>query len=669
MKKIYFSILFAALMLFVAMPAAAEVNVMSDLFGKWKFTATIETTEAGAEHANKFKNDCEVTIGTAESEYFMADITGFAGADYPMSVANFSASNCTFDITGPNNANYGIWDGYIAVADENGTWPFEISERNPETGKWDIEVAQFGMTFSFDPDTKEISVADFTIVSLDWGTKTTTILAHVKNVKMTPTELDVKDTSGYPDLTGLWTWEGGLRNADNLPNNFTVEFVQAGEGKDAWKATFKFNEYDPFTLDAIFDGSMVTIPHDSIFFDRENRIRIGTRSNSKEYASAFTFSYNSKTSMSLYDYIYVRRDSIHPETGELVGAFVHQVFDGYITRENPDAYDWSGTYKVAVPDYEDLDEADGVEFPTEFDMVVEKQPGNLFVVTEFLGYKDLYFSFTPADDDKSAEINLGGYSGASLEYIGEVDGDYAYRVVTDANAEPTSLTLTKNEDGTFSFADFSASYKLYYAATYEPIAAFFGATATKDVFDWAGEYTLTATVTTEEGVDAASFPATFDVVVKLYEDGKYRIEKFMDVDVYSKNQGYQTVDIAADGKSATLALDAYYGYYFVGGNYPNYVIMCDKEGNSSSVSVVLAGKTLTMDDFTVYAFNYDTYAASKLATYSNVTLTKKEVPAGIENIAIENKAVEGIFDLFGRKLDAINAPGLYIVNGNKVLVK
>ncbi len=661
MKKNYFSTLFVALMLFVAMPAKAQVSVMSDLFGKWEFTATITTTEAGASHADKFKSECEVTIGKSESEYFMADIAGFAGADYSMSVAEFSANDCRFNILAPNQANYGIWDGYIAVANTEGEWPFS---------RWDVEGSkQYGMSFTFDPETKVITVPDFTIVSLDWSSYTATILANVTNATITPVELDVKDTSSYPDLTGLWTWEGGLRNADNQPNSFTVEFAQAGEGKDAWKATFAFGEYEPFTLDATFDGSLVTIPHDTIFFDREKGIRLGIRSSSKQYSGAFTFSYNSKTSMSLYDYVYVRRDTISTETGELAGAFVHQVFDGYITRENPDAYDWSGTYKVSVPDYEDLDEADGVEFPTEFDMVVEKQPGNLFVVTEFLGYKDLYFSFTPADDDKSAEINLGGYSGASLEYIGEVDGDYAYRVVTDANAEPTSLTLTKNEDGTFSFADFSASYKLYYAATYEPIAAFFGATATKDVFDWAGEYTLTATVTTEEGVDAASFPATFDVVVKLYEDGKYRIEKFMDVDVYSKNQGYQTVDIAADGKSATLALDAYYGCYFIGGGYPDYVIMCDKEGNSSSVSVVLAGKTLIMDDFTAYAFNYDTYAASKLATYSNVTLTKKEVPAGIENIAIENKVVEGIFDLFGRKLDAITAPGLYIVNGNKVLVK
>ena len=284
----------------------------------------------------------------------------------------------------------------------------------------------------------------------------------------------------------------------------------------------------------------------------------------------------------------------------------------------------------------------------------------------------MYFSFTPADDDKSAEIELGGYSGAILQSFGQVgegdNVDYAYHVVTDANAEPTTLTLTKNEDGTFSFADFSVSYKLYYAGTYEPIAAFYGAKATKEVFDWAGEYTLTATVETEAGVDAEAYPATFDVVVKLYEDGKYRIEKFMNVDFYSLNQGATELTIV--GNNATLPLDAAWGCCFVGGEYPDYVILCDKEGNSTSVSIALAASNaLTMDDFTVYAFNWSTYAATKLATYSNVTLTKKAVEDGIENIAVNNKVVEGIFDLMGRKHNTITAPGIYIVNGKKVVVK
>ena len=155
-------------------------------------------------------------------------------------------------------------------------------------------------------------------------------------------------------------------------------------------------------------------------------------------------------------------------------------------------------------------------------------------------------------------------------------------------------------------------------------------TATEEIFDWAGEYTLTATVETEAGVDTEAYPATFDVAVKLYEDGKYRIEKFMNADVYTLNQGNQSVDIATDGKSATLALDAAWGMYILGGGYPDdYIIMCDKEGKSTSVSIELgANNVLTMDDFTVYAFNWDTYTYSKLATYSNVTLTKEVINSG-----------------------------------------
>ena len=237
-----------------------------------------------------------------------------------------------------------------------------------------------------------------------------------------------------------------------------------------------------------------------------------------------------------------------------------------------------------------------------------------------------------------------------------------------AENDNISTLYVLNEDGTFSFADFSVSLKSYNTGECEPLAAFFGAKATKEVFDWAGEYTLTANVATEAGVAAESFPATFDVVVKLYDDGKYRVEKFMNVDVYTLNQGNQSVDIAADGKSATLALDAAWGMYILGGGYPDYLIMCDKDGKSTSVSLVLgAGNVLTMDDFTVYAFNWDTYADSKLATYSNVVLTKKT--ANIENIAVEENVVKGIFDLTGRKLDAITAPGLYIVNGKKMIVK
>ena len=44
-------------------------------------------------------------------------------------------------------------------------------------------------------------------------------------------------------------------------------------------------------------------------------------------------------------------------------------------------------------------------------------------------------------------------------------------------------------------------------------------------------------------------------------------------------------------------------------------------------------------------------------------------PIGIESVESENVNVKGIFDLQGRKIEQITAPGLYIVNGKKVLVK
>ena len=43
--------------------------------------------------------------------------------------------------------------------------------------------------------------------------------------------------------------------------------------------------------------------------------------------------------------------------------------------------------------------------------------------------------------------------------------------------------------------------------------------------------------------------------------------------------------------------------------------------------------------------------------------------AGVENIEVVAPAVQGIFDLFGRRVDAPTVPGLYIIDGKKVLIK
>ena len=60
----------------------------------------------------------------------------------------------------------------------------------------------------------------------------------------------------------------------------------------------------------------------------------------------------------------------------------------------------------------------------------------------------------------------------------------------------------------------------------------------------------------------------------------------------------------------------------------------------------------------------------ELVKMSDVQSPYDPFGTGIENVEVETAPVmKGIYDLFGRRLDAITAPGIYIVNGKKVLVK
>ena len=62
---------------------------------------------------------------------------------------------------------------------------------------------------------------------------------------------------------------------------------------------------------------------------------------------------------------------------------------------------------------------------------------------------------------------------------------------------------------------------------------------------------------------------------------------------------------------------------FVYGTFPDYVIIKDAEGGSNALKLTLgAGNVVAMDNFSLYALNYETYASSAMAVYSNVTLVK-----------------------------------------------
>jgi hypothetical protein len=114
-----------------------------------------------------------------------------------------------------------------------------------------------------------------------------------------------------------------------------------------------------------------------------------------------------------------------------------------------------------------------------------------------------------------------------------------------------------------------------------------------------------------------------------------------------------------------------YGNGLVNFGDATYLGMFDSNGNANTLSLEEENGVVKFDDFKVMFYAYGSAPEFTAATYKNVIAVKKgsEGGAGVENVVVENNTVEGIFDILCRKLDAITTPGLYIVNGKKVVIK
>ena len=92
MKKIYFSTLFAALMLFVATPATAQITSVTGFYGKWQFTADVDVKNQN--YADLVSNSFEVVITKGDNGY-PAKMTNFAGSEEILNINSFDADTQT----------------------------------------------------------------------------------------------------------------------------------------------------------------------------------------------------------------------------------------------------------------------------------------------------------------------------------------------------------------------------------------------------------------------------------------------------------------------------------------------------------------------------------------------------------------------------------------------
>lgn len=109
-----------------------------------------------------------------------------------------------------------------------------------------------------------------------------------------------------------------------------------------------------------------------------------------------------------------------------------------------------------------------------------------------------------------------------------------------------------------------------------------------------------------------------------------------------------------------------------GTEYAFMVSLEDKDGNELPYNMVRAYTTnpiTTAGTYTMYIFDvYPIGSWEGVNEAYEFTFNGSSITSGIEDVESENN-IKTIYDLTGRKIENITKPGIYIVNGKKVLVK
>ena len=459
MKKNYFSTLFAALMLFVAMPATAQVSSMSDLVGTYQFSAEMEITAAGESFSDKFTNECEVTISKDDYGYFAGYITGIAGLSGDMAINSIDVDANTITILSPNT--YMGAEG-LYLSDITGS-------KNIFTG----DETQYGdLVYTFDPATKAFTLPDFSLVTKDAQQKAADIVAKFTNVTLTFVE---GDNSVVADLSGDWHFVAGdgeydTMNGSTLPTKWDMTLTATDEFNKTYDVNFVLGNFAPLTLTATFDGKKLVVAFDNAYLDVENKISL-VDYNLAPPPSEFEFELSSENELSLtYGMCIV---------GEVPSFSILQYYGaGVATRsvaEEEETFDWVGTYTVTAGEI--VVENDAYTYPKTFEMeIVYDDYYGEYVITKFFG-QDVTFNqngwgMSAYPTDAPDQINLDLSLANGLVHL----GGGTYLGMFDLKDDAGKIAF-KEENGVVTIDDFKVMYYAYgsapefTAATYKNVTA------------------------------------------------------------------------------------------------------------------------------------------------------------------------------------------------------
>ena len=619
------SVLFSLLAVFaMSTPANAQVKGVSDLFGKYKFIADIEYTDAGKNYKDKFKTNCDVII-EKEGGYYEGQIVGLAGINAEAQKINgWEADSSRLSILNPNGQG-NIWGG-LTMSDVTGKYPY-----GPDG---------YSLMYTYNAADGSISIPDFTLGTCDHAKQSFTIMVKFTNVKLTLVELEKVDVV---DLTGDWHFKAGKGKWDTmegskLPTEFDMNLVAKDASFKTYAVQFKFGEFAPVDMTAEFNGAVFNLKLDSTALDEAEHIYM-IADNYKfpdNYYANISFNYTDKGALSLTTGInIVRNDSIAADKPK---GSLQWFMSGLAKRQGGDVVDlsWDGKYNMVAGDFM----AEGPHaslFTKEFQMgIVYVDVLDSYVIGEFNGNRIQGFGIEIDKEDKTKAVISAG-----VRVLQAVDPGKTFFALGDENGETGAISLKLNEDGSLDMGNCSVLFctydESYNVASMEIVAAYSAVKGTKvpvKPFSWAQTFNVTGDV---KALDANyTYPNAFDMVITYNEEyDVYGFQEFFGGNIASLNYGggfsvSESDKMAAFINGGTMVKSVKPG--------EEYMVMADvasKDGEFKPINIKAdAEGNLVFDDFKIMMKNYKTNSYRDLALYTNVKAVVG-VPSAIERVEKE----------------------------------
>lgn len=442
MRKTIWNFGCAILALLSTSSVCAQITDPSELYGTYEFTADVEITADGQPYADRFASKCEVTI--EQHNIYDINIVGLAGAT-DAQTANLKNGN--IELMSPWGGSYYLWGEPIVYANENGE---SLFGPNP----WNI-------IYTVDPVTKEITVTDFTAITVNNSWSTDKVLAKFTNCKLTFKEAAVITAE---DVSGEYHFKGtGTKDGSTFPTEFDVTLTAKDETNRTYSVVFNFGEdYNTLDMNASFDGTKLTIPFKDVYIDADHTLAFCDFYKPGLLEGSIIFSLGeSGTAFSLTSGICISRAV--KEGDEVKYAYEQWYMDGVMAKPVADADNFGGTYHVKTNNFFNLITMGGgtdpyaYKYPEEFDIIVEKdEMTGGYYLTEFMG-PEMYANNYGATDCTVEGNTLKIPAGLLLDRV-HMSEDYltmVFHVLYNGVGENSgTIDLTVNEDGTCTMGDF-----------------------------------------------------------------------------------------------------------------------------------------------------------------------------------------------------------------------